>query len=489
MKVSISSAPAQSRQVKQRLANPEESLSYELGKAVQELPPLYTRLLAGTISLLVFGTLAWAHLSKVDEVAPANGQTVPSTEVRPYRAGSAGSIRTINVKEGSVVNKGDVMIEMDDGLPQTEVERLEKSAKLIQEDLTRLEAERTGGRDGGTAIQDQLLQARLRDFDTKQAAAIAEANRQISTADEARVRLVRLQENLENARINVTNAATSVENARTSLANAQEKEQSLRKLLDSRAVPQLDYLTAKDQVTQASNRVTEAQDRLTDARDKVTSIEKEIDAQREKIRQSEEAAQAAQSTASGLSSQRQSEILTQLTKRSEELSNVKGQLATAQRQRDKEVMTAPFDGTVYSVKATRGPVQAGEELLSLLPKGEPIVLEVKVLNRDIGFIRPGMRAKVKLATFPYQEFGIVEGEVTKISPNSVMEKDENGRDMGPVFPTRIKLNKSLIRVHDKDVPLTPGMAATAEIVTRQKSVLQYMIEPITRRFDEAFSGR
>ncbi len=73
MKVSISpnaANPAQSRQIKQRLAQPEESLSYELGKAVQELPPLYTRLLAGGISMLVFGAITWAYFSKVDEVAP-----------------------------------------------------------------------------------------------------------------------------------------------------------------------------------------------------------------------------------------------------------------------------------------------------------------------------------------------------------------------------------------------------------------------------------
>ena len=90
MKLSIT--PAQSQQARQRLANPQESLSYELGKAVQELPPIYTRLLAGGISVLVFGAIAWAHFSKVDEVAVANGKTIPSTEVRPMRALSAGTI-------------------------------------------------------------------------------------------------------------------------------------------------------------------------------------------------------------------------------------------------------------------------------------------------------------------------------------------------------------------------------------------------------------
>ncbi|MCL6435888.1 MAG: HlyD family type I secretion periplasmic adaptor subunit [Leptolyngbyaceae cyanobacterium HOT.MB2.61] len=456
MRVSVSSTPAQSRQVKQRLANPEESLSYELGKAVQELPPLYTRLLAGSITALVFGTIAWAAFSKVDEVAPANGQIVASTEVRPFRASSNGSIKRINVKEGELVKKGTVLLEMDSELTQTDVDRLAKSAELIRQDIARLEAESRGERKAGVPLQDQLLEARLKEFDTKQATANAEVERQYATRQEAIARLSRLQENLVYAK--------------DSLKNAQTREQALSSLKGSGAVPQLDYIRAQDEVISA--------------RDRVVSIEKEIDAQRERVAQAEEAFQGARSTAAGLGSQRQSEILTQLTKRREELTDVTGKLASAKKQRDKEIFEAPFDGTVYNIKATKGPVQSGEELLSMLPKGERLVLDAKVLNRDIGFIREGMRAKVKLATFPYQEFGIVDGVVEKVSPNAILEKD-----VGLVFPVRIQLNKQAIAVRDREVELTPGMAATAEIVTRQKSILTFLVEPVTRRFSEAFSVR
>ncbi|QZZ20682.1 HlyD family type I secretion periplasmic adaptor subunit [Leptothermofonsia sichuanensis E412] len=456
MRVSLSSTPAQSRQVKQRLANPEESLSYELGKAVQELPPLYTRVLAASISALVFGTITWAALSKVDEVAPANGQLVASTEVRPFRASSNGSIETINVQEGDFVKKGAVLITLNSDLSQTDVDRLEKSAELIRQDIARLEAESRGERSTGAPLQDKLLEARLAEFDTKQATANAEVERQNATRQEAVARLARLQENLVYAK--------------DSLKNAQTRERALSTLQGTGAVPQLDYIRAQDEVI--------------NARDKVVSIEKEIDAQRERISQAQEAFQGARSTAEGLSSQRQTEILSLLTKRKEELTDVTGKLESAKKQRDRETIEAPFDGTVYNIKATRGPVQSGEEMLSMIPQGEQLVLDAKVLNRDIGFITPGMRAKVKLATFPYQEFGIVDGVVEKVSPNAIVEKD-----VGLVFPVRIRLNRQAVPVRGKDVELTPGMAATAEIVTRQKSILTFLIEPVTRRFNEAFSVR
>jgi len=469
MKVSISStpdgaSPAQARQTKQRLATPDDSLSYELGKAVQELPPLYTRLLAASISLLAFGTIAWAHFSKVDEVAVAQGELIPSTQVRPVRSLGSGNIQQVYVKEGTIVRKGDPLVEVE---PQrtkvidAEIARLEKSSALIDEDIARLEAERTGEVRAGTALQDEFLTARLRAFDEQQAAATAEANQQAAAISEAQARLARLQENLVNAREN--------------LKNAKEQEAGLRTLLSDSAVPRLEYIRAKDNVTNAE--------------DKVVSLQKEIDAQQERIRQSEQAYQAASSKAAGLSSQRQSEILTELTKRKEELTAARGQLEQSRREREKSKVEAPFDGTVYSIKATKGPVQEGEELLSILPKGEDVVLEVKVLNRDIGFVRSGQRAKVKIATFPFQEFGIIDGEVIKVSPNAIVEKDANGQSLGPVFPTRIRLSRNMVNVKGQPVELTPGMAATGEIVTRQKSILTFLIEPVTRRFNEAFSVR
>ena len=150
-------------------------------------------------------------------------------------------------------------------------------------------------------------------------------------------------------------------------------------------------------------------------------------------------------------------------------------------------MKAPIGGTVYEVKASLGPVQKGEELLSILPTGDGVLLEAKVLNRDIGFINPGDRVKVKLTTFPYQEFGTVDGEVIQVAPNATL--DEENKDLGLVYKTLIKLKTKTMLVNGKEVPLSPGMTATADIVTRQKSILTFLIEPITSRFSNAFSPR
>lgn len=112
------------------------------------------------------------------------------------------------------------------------------------------------------------------------------------------------------------------------------------------------------------------------------------------------------------------------------------------------------------------------------------MLEAKVQNRDIGFIKQGMYTKVKLETFPYQEFGILQGTIDQISPNAIPDKD-----LGLVFPVSVKLKQQTVHIKGREVPLIPGMTSTVEIVTRQKTVLSFLLEPITASLDRAFSVR
>ena len=498
MKFSLAANAVQARQTKERFAKPEEKLSYELGKAVQELPPLYTRLLAGKISVVIFGAISWAHFSEIDEVATATGELIASTQVRAVTALGNGSILAVKVKEGDRVTKDQILIQRDPNFQQTDVNRLAKSSKLIEDDLQRLQAERSGEKTAGTIIQDELLNSRLLDYKAKQAAAAAEAKRQQSIMNQAQVRLSRLQENLANAKITFSNVQKNLENTKSlrsmldsNLQIAQQREENLRTLFQPGALPRVDYLEAQERLNRAktemirsADEITKIQNNLTEAKDKITSLEKDIAAQFQEINQAEQAYQTARNQNIRLTSERQSEILTQINKRQEELTNVAGQLEQARKQKDGETIKAPFAGTIYKIKATKGPVQSGEELLSILPEGEEMLLEVKVLNRDIGFINQGMKAKVKIATFPFQEFGVVEGRVLQISPNATIDKE-----LGLVFPTRIKLSKHSLNVRGKEVEFNPGMVANAEIVTRKKSVLTFIVEPITRRFSEAFSVR
>lgn len=450
---------AQVRQTRQQFVNPEDYLSYELGKAVRELPPLYTRVLAGTLTTIVVGTIGWAYLSKIDEVAVAQGEIIPTSQIRPVRALEGGVISEIKVKEGDRVKQGDVLIEQDPALSKTEVDRIQQNVALVRQDVARLEAESKGNSSSGSAIQDQLIASRLREFDTRQAAANADTQRQVAVIGEARAKLVRLQENLSSAK--------------ATLVNAVERESSLRQLVEQEgAVPRFDYLQAKDQLTEAQNQIS--------------SLGQDIVAQQQSVQQAEQSYTGAQQSANRLSSERQSEILTQMNQRRQDLTELEGQLKQAQVKAKGQVIVAPIAGKIYNIQTSLAErtISPGQDLLSILPDSHDLLVEAKVLNRDIGFIKEGMRVKVKVATFPFQEFGTIDGEVVKLTPNATLDKD-----LGLVYTVRVMLKRKTINVEGKDVELTPGMAVTAEVVTRKRSILTFMLEPITRRFSEALTER
>jgi HlyD family secretion protein len=400
MKLPLASSPAQARQTKEQFANPDAYLDYELGKAVQELPPLYIRLVGVTLSLAVFGAIAWAGLSKVDEVAVAPGKLIPGEQdVQPVRSPSSGKIKYINetkIKEGQQVQKGDILVALDSESSQAEIERLNNQAQLIKQDI----------------------QTRSKAAEESQKASIRQAEIELS-------------------------------GLRVNLKAAQRDVNRLRSLVG--AISLQDYLYAQD---------------------KVRDLEKSIAAKEQNIQQ--------------LKQNYKTGPLSDLSKRREELQTVERQLAQAKNQRQNQTITAPITGRVYNIKVnpSQGTVQPGEELLSILPEGKQPLLEVDLPNQYRGFVDERMNAKVKIEAFPYQEYGVIEGTVVYVSPYAVVKDKNSGKE---VYPTRIKLDKFIIRARGQDKTLTPGMEATGEIVMRQKTILSLLLEPIVRKFDEVFS--
>lgn len=131
----------------------------------------------------------------------------------------------------------------------------------------------------------------------------------------------------------------------------------------------------------------------------------------------------------------------------------------------------------------------------VVPDNAAPVVEARILNKDIGFIREGQPVRVKLEAYPFTDYGIVPGVVESISrdavdtsePGAGEQHDRNGRVVQPglVFTTRIRLLKRTIRVAGGDQPISPGLAVQAEIKTSDRRIIQYLLSPITQAIDEA----
>lgn len=401
MKLPLSSSSVQSRQTREQFANPDTYLDYELGKAVQELPPLYTRLVGIILSTAVFGAIAWAALSKVDDVAQAHGKLIPGEEVQPVRSLSSGKIKFINetrVKEGQQVQKGDRLVELDSESSLADIERLNNQAILIRQDIQRV-----------SKAGDESQKARI---------------------NEAEIELSGL---------------------RKQLIFSKSKANRLRSIIG--AITRIEVENAQQEVR---------------------DLEIKIAAQQQKIQQ--------------LRQNYNTGLLSEISKRREELQSVERQLEQAKNQRKNQIITAPISGRVYNIKIHQGQaiVQSGEELLSILPEGKEPLLEVDLPNQYKAFVHEKMKAKVKIDSLNYQEFGIIDGEVIYVSPNAVVKDKDSGK---AVYSTRIRLNPVMLKKRGLDKQLAAGMTAEGDIVMRQKSVLSLLLEPVTRKFDDVFSRK
>ncbi|HAS88423.1 MAG TPA: HlyD family type I secretion periplasmic adaptor subunit, partial [Desulfovibrio sp.] len=149
-------------------------------------------------------------------------------------------------------------------------------------------------------------------------------------------------------------------------------------------------------------------------------------------------------------------------------------------------LTAPVDGEVQqlSVHTIGGVVKEAQPLMVIVPERSKLEVEASILNRDIGFVKEGQHAEIKLEAFPYTEYGSIPGEVISVSSDAV--QDREGR---LTFLCRVKLNQDFIPVNGQKVKLIPGMRATAEVAIRKRRLITYFLSPLMKYKTESLRER
>lgn len=181
---------------------------------------------------------------------------------------------------------------------------------------------------------------------------------------------------------------------------------------------------------------------------------------------------------------------TDMTRAEEELSTKEQELADKTITLDRTSITSPMDAIVKNIIVTTqgAKVRSGDVILELVPFGDELIIEAKMLPSDISFVEVGQRVAVKLDAYDYSIYGVFHGDVTYISPDTLMEKTPKGEEY--YFRVLIALDKKqLITENGKTIEISPGMAAQVDIITGNRSVLTYLSKPIIKTFSEAFHER
>src|SRR3954469_4584821 len=187
------------------------------------------------------------------------------------------------------------------------------------------------------------------------------------------------------------------------------------------------------------------------------------------------------------------EVSTELAKVREDYEQVEQQTTQKRQQLANSVIRSPANGVVKNVKFTTlgGVLRPGDELLQVVPVDDQMIVEAKVLPRDIALIRPGLKATIKFDAYDYTIFGIVDGEVTYVSADTM--KDETQRSDSPTatyYRVHIKTTApGPVTRTGKHIEVLPGMTAQVDIKTGQRTLLAYLMKPVTKTLTEAFTER
>jgi HlyD family secretion protein len=174
------------------------------------------------------------------------------------------------------------------------------------------------------------------------------------------------------------------------------------------------------------------------------------------------------------------DLQTQLGGIKSEISQTKSQIRSLQLQVQPRILRSPVDGIIFElpIKKPGAVVQVGEMVAQIAPENANLILKAEIPSQQSGFIKVGMPVKIKFDAYPFQEYGVTQGRVLWISPDAKVSPNSNTRM--ETYQLEIALEKPYIKSGDKPIPLIPGQTATAELIVRQRQVMDLILDPFKR---------
>jgi len=431
---------------------------------IQERPPApLAGWMFGLLAALLACVIAWAVFGQLDIVAVADGKLVPSSYLKIVQPSEQGIVKEILVREGERVKAGQVLIRMDPVLARADLQTLETELQFKRLALRRIDAQLDGGRFARAKGDREELYAEV----AAQFGANVRAYR--NALAQERSLLDKAQNDLAAAR------ATRAKLEQV-LPHYREQERAFDKLARDGYAGRI-LATDKERERIEKEQDLRAQEFV--IRSNLALIEQS----RRKI---------AQITADYRRALRTERVDTasQFEKARQELAKYRHRSALLE-------LRAPADGMVKDLAThTAGTVAApGTILMTLVPVDEKLLAEVWIGNQDIGFVRPGLPVKLKLAPYQFQKYGMVEGVVEQVSADATEAPSPNtrsdaltGRDrpMGPLaFRALVALKAQALELDGERFALAPGMQVSGEIHLGTRSVLEYVLSPVQKAFREA----
>jgi hemolysin D len=425
---------------------------------IQDAPPSPVgRAIAWTIMAVFTVGIIWSAVGKIDIVAVAQGKVIPSgysKVIQPViQQFESGIVAAIHVQDGSVVKKGDVLIELDPTQNRADRDRASNEHRAAKVEAARLRALIAGkaaleapadGDPQYVLLQQQLLRDQLTEYRARTEAAV-------HLIDQRRAALEATRENIRRLEATVPIEA--------------ERAHAYKKLLEDQFVSKMDYLQFEEQ------RIDKAQ---------------ELAGQKKKLVQDQAALAEAEKTYQAFVSEFQQTKQAELSATEMKAASLAQEVVKTGQRTELQRLVSPIDGVVQqlAIHTVGGVVTPAQQLMVVVPQDHPVEVEAQVDNKDVGFVNEGQTVEIKVEAFPFTLYGTIPGKVLSVSDDAApLEK------VGLVYPTRVSLDRAMIQVEGRQVNLSPGMAVTVEIKTGQRRLIEFFLSPLLKSVRETARER
>ena len=433
----------------------ETDFMSELEAARYMRPNKAALLLFFTIIALLTTVFFWMAHSRVEEITRAQGQVVPSQDIQVVQSLEGGVLEALNVTEGQRVKQGDVLMRISDVQFSSEERGTEARSLSLRAKKARLEAEARG-------------------LEFKLPADVLEKTPQIAANEKS----------LYQSRQNELSNTYAILDDRISKANAElaEVKAQINRFAESRRLLNKELEITKEMVRKrAAPKIDEIR-----LNREISDLSGQINASSQRRRALEAEVQVARKEKASQLDKFQSQALGELNQVETEIASLEENLKSIGDRVDRTELRAPVDGTVnrVAIKTIGGVVEPAMRLIEIVPLDDELKIVAQVLPSEVAFIRPGNPAKVKITAYDPQKYGSLDGELTRIGASSVNDAEGN-----IFFEIEVITDKNFMGDEQNPLPITPGMVAEVEVITGNRTILEYLMKPILRARDRAFTER
>jgi adhesin transport system membrane fusion protein len=413
------------------------------------------RIILWVIFIFVAAALVWANYTALDEVTVGEGKVIPTSQVQQIQNLEGGILKEINVKVGQVVDSGQVLMTIENTEALSSLREQQAEFINLQVRATRLQAE-------SYSLMPEF------DADAKEKYPLV-VNRELdlynSRLESLRTNQASFQQQIEQRKQEIVEQQAKLDNLKQSYVFSKEELDLTRPAFEQGAVSRVELLQLERQVNQ---------------------LQGDLEATQLAIPRARSALKEAQSNLAESDAQFRAEAQEDLTGVKSKLDQLKEANVSLEDKVSRTQVRSVLKGIVKQIQLNTvgGVIKPGMNLMEIVPIEDSLLIEAKVRPENIGFIKPGLSAVVKLSAYDFAIFGGLHSTVENISADTILDEEGNS-----FFLVRVRTDKNYLGTKQAPLPVIPGMQATVDIITGKKTLLDYLLKPILKAKQNALRER